>query len=235
MWRIMKTELKYSLNVTIWAFGFLLFMFFLYFVSGNGPIQVYVAMTAILITPMLGGYAWDFRVRQRRDYFFLKFAVPLNQLAVFRLFYTAVLWLMTVCAFWLILFLFSLMRALVLSERVLFNWFHAPSVMNFLWLNGLILIINALYMIVTDKKANRPDGPCAFIYEGLKYVLSLVAMAPFYLAVFLGGSHEHLQPLKLFEPLFSSPASVLLFNMAGWGLCLLSIRVFLHRESYIHS
>lgn len=225
----------YNLNVTFGAFGFLLFMFFLYFISPNGPIQVYVAMTALLIAPMLGGYAWDFRAKQRRDYFFLKFAVPLNQLAFARLFYTLVLWLMAVFAFWLILLLSSLMRALVLSEQILFNWFHAPAIMNFLWLNGWILIINALYLMVTDKKADKPDGPCAFIYEGLKYVLPLVGMAPFYLAVFLGDVHDRFQPVEFFDSLFSSPVSVLLFNIAGWGLCCLSIRVFFRRGSYTHS
>jgi hypothetical protein len=235
MWRILKSELLYNLNVSFWALLFFLFMFLFYFFSGTGYVQVYVAMTAMLIAPMIGGYALDFRAKQRRDYFFSKLTVPIRHLAFIRLIYTVGLWLVTVALFWLIILFFSMVRAAALWERVNFNWFHAPSAMNFFWLNGWILLVNACYLIVTDKKAEAPEGPIAFVYEGLKYVIPLAAMSPLYLAFFIGELTKNPVMTQFFRQFISGTAGVILVNILGVTVSLLSIRVFSIRGSYAHS
>jgi hypothetical protein len=235
MWPIIKSEMRYNMNASFGAIVFLLFMFLLYFFAGNDPVQVYVAMTALLIAPMIGGYAWDFRAKQRRDYFFSKLSVPIRRLAFVRLFYTVVLWAFTAVLYWTILLVFSLLRAAIVSGPVVFGWFHAPSAANFIWLTGWILTVNALYLIVTDKKADKPDGPLAFIYEGLKYVIPLAAMAPFYLAALIGELNHNAGVIQFFRIFFSSALSAGLVNVLGVGLSFVSIRVFSCRGSYTHS
>lgn len=235
MWKIFRSEMSYNGYVSRGGMIFLLFMCLLFFLSGSSEVQVYVAMIALLLTPMIGGYAWDFRAKQRRDYFFSKLAVPIRQLAILRLFYTVVLWVLAAALFGAILLVFSLIRAAVLAQPVAFSWFYAPTAMNLLWLNGWILAVNAAYMIVTDKKADRPDEPIAFFYESLKYVIPLLAMTPFYLAVFVGEMNGSPPAIEFFKRFFSSPLSVVLVNAAGVGLSFLSVRVFAHRGSYTHS
>ena len=137
--------------------------------------------------------------------------------------------------FWLVLLIFSLIRAAVLTSPVEFNWFFAPTAANLFWLNGWILAVNALYMIVTDKKADDPESPMAFIFEGLKYVIPLLAMTPFYLAAFMGELNNNIPVIQFFRTVFSSPVSIILVNAAGAGLSLLSLKVFTQRGSYTHS
>lgn len=84
-------------------------------------------------------------------------------------------------------------------------------------------------------KAEIPNGPFAFIYEGLKYIIPLMAMAPFYAAAFIGELDQNPDMIQFFRLFFTSPVSVGLVNLLGAGLSLFCIRVFFRRGSYIHS
>jgi len=69
MWKILEAELKNNSIVTLWALAFWFIFFSIYLFAVNYRAQAPLIMLAMLITPMIAGYAGDFRIKEKRDRF----------------------------------------------------------------------------------------------------------------------------------------------------------------------
>lgn len=238
MWKILIAEIKHNRIITLIAYVYAVCMIlFLFYLSiSHLEASVPIIMLVLLATPMLAGYAGDFRTKQKRDRLHIVLPISANQLGIVRLIYPLVIWL-TVLMIYLI-------TMLLLSERISVEFpqsitrlrSNPISFEQLLSLNGWILIINAWYIIFVDFQVTSTNKTKQQLLLLLKNTLPFLAMLPFIIWLFIANHfRDQMSIADFLGDSMNSLVSIIGLNLCGLALSILSVRIFMHRSSYLNS
>ncbi|MFQ5630702.1 MAG: hypothetical protein ACE5I1_18175 [bacterium] len=113
------------------------------------------------------------------------------------------------------------------------TWLTSPSVLQLLTLNGLILCFNAVTLLYADLRMAFPKKQHRFVIFLFWLLIYFAVFLPFYIVTDFGGFFGEGTPLQLFlNDLSVSPVG---FNLAGVILSVISLIIFIRRQSYAAS
>ena len=238
MWKILIAEIKHNRIITLIAYVYAVwFILFLFYLSiSHWEASVPIVMLALLVTPMLAGYAGDFRTKQKRDRLHIVLPISANQLGIVRLIYPLLVWLSVLIIYTIAMRLLSGMGSIEFSQNITRLRSNAISFGQLLSLNGWILIINALYLILLDFRAISTDKDKQQLLVLLKNTLPFLAMMPFIIWLFATILfRDQMSVANFLGNSMNSLVSIIGFNLLGLLFSFLSVRVFTHRSSYVNS
>ena len=238
MWHILIAEIKHNRIITLIAYVYAVCMIlFLFYLSiSHWEASVPIVMLVLLATPMLAGYAGDFRTKQKRDRLHFVLPISANQLGIVRLIYPLAIWLTILVIYKITMLLLSEMMFLEFSQSMTRLRSNPISYEQLLSLNGWILIINALYLIFVDFQVTSTEKNKQQLLFLLKNTLPFLAMMPFIIWLFIANHfRDQMSIADFLGDSMNSLVSIIGFNLCGLALSILSVRVFTHRSSYLNS
>ena len=224
MFRILKAEIitdKLRIML-IYFFAIICFVITWFGVSldrNRAPLAMLIMVAATLL---IGIICEQKRIAQRRSRLYGLLPISIKQIGCFYFSYSFLAWLSIGIFYFLINFIIQNLSGKILTT---------PSWQQMLTLNGMILIVNACYLltrdvrIVFDKKYRR-------MFTSIFWVLIyLVAILPFYIMTNMLGAFGENTPLQIaLDEMSRSPIEI---NVVGLILSGLSYYVFLKRRSYL--
>ena len=238
MLKILIAEIKHNRLITLIAYVYAVcFILFLFYLSiSHWEASVPIVMLVLLATPMLAGYAGDFRTKQKRDRLHFVLPISANQLGIIRLIYPLAIWLTVLIIYKITILLISEMISIEFSQSITRLRSNAISFKQLLSLSGWILIINALYLIFVDFQAISTDKNRQQLLVLLKNTLPFLAMLPFIIWLFVANHfRDQMSIASYLGSSMNSLVSIIGFNFFGLLFSILSVRVFTHRSSYVNS
>lgn len=238
MWKILIAEIKHNRITTLIAYVYAIwFILFLFYLSiSHWEATVPIVMLALLVTPMLAGYAGDFRTKRKRDRLHIELPISANQLGIVRLIYPLLIWLTVLIIYTIVMRLISGFVSIEFSQNITRLRSNTISFEQLLSLNGWILIINALYLIFVDFQVTSTEKNRQQLLVLLKNTLPFLAMMPFIIWLFAAILFRDQMSIAAFlDDSMNSLVSIIGFNLFGLLFSILSIRVFAHRSSYLNS
>jgi hypothetical protein len=224
MLKILKAEIinDKSRIVLVYFFSIISFVTIWYGVKWERN-RVPMAMMMMVVATLLIGYTCEKkRIAQKRSRIYGILPISNRQVGCFHLLYPFFAWLS-------IVMLYFVIHTIV--QNFSNNILTTPSWLQMLALNGMILVVNACYLltrdlrIVFDKKYHR-------IFMSIFWVLIyLVALLPFYIMTNSFGVFGENTPLQInLNEMSRSPIGI---NMVGLIVSGISLFVFLRRKSYL--
>ena len=224
MWRILKAEIindKLRI-VLVYIFSIIAFITIWYGVKWERNRAPMAMMMMVVATLIVGFICEKKRIAQKRGRLFGALPIPTKNIGFFHLIYPFFAWLSIGILYFLIYFILQNFSTTILTT---------PSRVQMLTLNGMILIVNACYLltrdlsIAFDKKYHR-------MFMSVFWVLIyLVALLPFYIMTNSFGAFGENTPLQIYlNEMSRSPIGI---NVVGLILSGFSFFVFLQRKSYL--
>jgi len=224
MWRLVKAEIindKIRI-VLVYFFSIICFITIWYGVKwerNRAPMAMLVMVAATLI---IGFICEKKRIAQKRGRLFGTLPVPTRQIGIFHLIYPFFGWLSIGILYFLSYFILQNFSIKILTT---------PSWLQMLTLNGLILIVNACYLLTRDLRIAF-DKKYQRMFMSIFWVLIYcVALLPFYIMTNSFGAFGENTSLQIYLTEMSS--SPIWINVLGLLLSGFSFYVFLHRKSYL--
>lgn len=224
MWRILKAEIITDKQriVLVYIFSIISFITIWYGVKWERNRAPLAMMMMVVATLILGFICEKKRIAQKRGRLFGILPISTRQIGVFHLIYPFFAWVSIGILYFLIYILLQNFSIKILTT---------PSWLQVLSLNGMILIVNACYLltrdlrIAFDKKYHR-------MFMSIFWVLIyLVALLPFYIMTNSFGAFGENTPLQSYlHEMSNSPIGI---NVIGLVLSGFSLCVFLRRKSYL--
>jgi hypothetical protein len=224
MWRILKAEIiNDGLKIIlIYFFAMICFIITWFGVNLDRNRAPLTMMIMVVATLLLGYVCEKKRIAQQRSRLYGLLPISIRKIGFFYFTYPFIAWLSIGILYFLIHTILQ-----YLSSKILI----APSFLQMLTLNGMILIVNACYLltrdlrIAFDKKYHR-------IFMSIFWVLIyLVALLPFYIMTNSFGAFGENTPLQIYlDEMSKSPIGI---NVAGLILSGFSLIIFLRRKSYL--
>jgi hypothetical protein len=224
MLRILKAEIindKLRI-VMVYIFSIISFITIWYGVKWERNRAPLAMMMMVVATLILGFICEKKRIAQKRGRLYVALPISIQQIGFFHLIYPFFAWLSIGILYFLSYFILQNFSSNILTT---------PSTLQMLTLNGMILIVNACYLltrdlrIAFDKKYHR-------MFMSIFWVLIyLVALLPFYImtnSFGIFGEHTSLQ--IYLDEMSKSPIGI---NVVGLILSGFSLFVFLRRKSYL--
>jgi len=224
MWRILKAEIITDKQriILVYIFSIISFITIWYGVKWERNRAPLAMMIMVVATLILGFICEKKRIAQKRGRLYGALPISTKQIGVFHLVYPFFAWLSIGILYFLIYFFL---------QNFCSNILTTPSWLQMLTLNGMILIVNACYLltrdlrIAFDKKYHR-------MFMSIFWVLIyLVALLPFYIMTNSFGAFGENTPLQIYlNQMSRSPIGI---NVVGLILSGFSWIVFLKRKSYL--
>ena len=235
MWRIIKHELNYNSHESFGAGLFFGIMVLLSLLIPKGEVRLPTLLMGLMISPMIAAYAWDYKVKQKRDRFYIGLPLSCSRSGVVRILYPLTCWVILLAAYSGLALLFSTLGNPDGGGGRILSRIVRPSLTQILVMNGLIACISALYLMVIDLKENARSQSARLFYDSMRYVIPLLAILPFYLGGVVGAFMDN---RGLFDGLHSLLGSVWTagaVNLLGFCLSMWSVRLFCRRKTYTHT
>ena len=164
------------------------------------------------------------RSEQKLTRIHLALPIKLRQLGAVHLIYPVVLWIGILIVYYFFYFLACSFSSISLT---------IPSVQQMCTLNGLVLCVNALYLInrgiLKTSNGNIKKFVCTFLWL-CTYVATLL---PFYMVINFAGVFGENTSLQVFmEELMNSPFWI---NFVGIALSVIGFTQFLRMRSYLEA
>ena len=226
MWRIIKSEFNYyKLPITlIYLFCVICFITIWFGVKWEQNRAPIIMLIMLIGTIGICFISEKNRIIQKRDRLLLTLPITLHKIGIINLVYPFIGWLSI-----LIVFRISSMIVQPLTEINVTR----PSLIQLLTFNGLILFVNAAFLLHRDLKA-------VFIKQSQKTIVFLIWLIsyiaiflPFYIVInFAGAFGENTSLQRLLLELSVSPIRI---NALGLLISGCSFYVFFRRRSYVDS
>lgn len=224
MLRILKAEIindKLRI-ILVYFFSIICFITIWYGVNWERNRAPLTMMMMLVATLMIGYTCEKKRIAQKRGRLYSSLPISTKQIGFFHLIYPFFAWLSIGVLYFL---------SYIIIKNLNSNILTIPSWLQMLTLNGMILIVNACYLLTRDlriafnKKYHR-------IFMSVFWVLIyLVALLPFYIMTNSFGAFGENTPLQIYlNEMSRSPIGI---NILGLILSGFSFYVFLHRKSYL--
>jgi hypothetical protein len=223
MWRLLKGEINYDRLriIPVYLFCVACFITIWYGVQwerNRAPLAMLILLVSTIIIVSFGEKN---RIIQKRDRLHVSLPLSPAQIGAAHLIYPFLVWLSLALLFYLTGLLVQPFYAAPLTM---------PSLMQFLTLNGLVMIISAMYRLYRDLRMNFNSKQQRFLIFLFWFIVYIAALAPFYIVTnFFGLFGENTALQQILMELSASPAG---FNILGGLLWGLSLWFFKRRNSY---
>jgi len=224
MWRLIQAEIENDkLRIfLIYFFSSICFITIWYGVKWERNRAPMAMMMMVAATLIFGFICEKKRIAQKRGRLYGALPISTWQIGIFHLIYPFFGWLSIGILYFLSYFIIQNFSTKILTT---------PSWLQMLTLNGLILIVNACYLLIRDlriafgKKYNRMFLTVFWV------LIYLVAVLPFYIMTNSFGTFGENSSLQVYiNEMMRSPIWI---NIVGLILTGFSFYVFLHRKSYL--
>lgn len=226
MWRILKAEILYDRPrlfvvcvfcstslVTIW-FG-------VKWERNVSPMTMLILIISALVAVYTGEQR---RILNKRDRLHVSLPVSLLETGFSHLVYPLCVWMAILLLYRSVYIFLELISG---TSRSL------PSFSQILTLSGLFLIVNATVLLARDLSKIFTKKTQQIIIYMTWYLLFISALLPFYIVTnFFGAFGENTRLQTFMNSLSGSPTG---FLLSGVGLSVLSVFVFIRRNSYVQS
>lgn len=226
MWRVLHAELnndRFRIAL-VYAFCMACFVTIWFGVKWERN-RAPLTMLIILVSTFIGGFGGEKqRNVQKRDRLHVLLPLSLRRIGWAHLLYPFLIWLSILLLFFVSYFVVQQISGHGLTQ---------PSMLQLLTLNGLILVVNAVYLLYRDLRLSFTTKRQRFIVFLVWLMIYIAALLPFYIVTnFFGWFGEH-TPLQIFlNKLSASPVG---FNALGLLLSAMSFIIFTRRKSYVSS
>jgi hypothetical protein len=226
MLKILAAELTYYKNTLIFYAIFCAAAFFVIWFAVRIEANQIPSMLLIMLVSALsvGNIQTGFFIKSKRLRWLQLLPVSRGASGDLRFMFPLVVW------FGILLLFFALYSLLSLAAPRIIH----PHLTHFLLINGLILIIESIYLINVDIR-HLTRNKFMHLVIGLTWFLSFIlALVPFYVLVnFAGffGRHTVLQNQLL--TMMNSMQFVLTLNVVGYAAYRLSYYIFQRREKFL--
>lgn len=224
MWRILKAEIiNDKLRIMLIYFFAIICFVITWFEVELDRNRAPMAMMIMVVATLLTSYVCEKkRIAQRRSRLYGLLPISIKQIGYFYFSYPFLAWLGIGILYFSVYFIIQ-----HLSSKTLI----APSLRQMLTLNGMILIVNACYLLTRDLRIAF-DKKYHKMFMSIFWVLIyLVALLPFYImtnSFGIFGENTSLQ--SYLSEMSRSPIGI---NVVGLVLSGFSWIVFLKRKSYL--
>jgi hypothetical protein len=224
MLRILKAEILNDKQriILIYFFAIISFITIWYGVNWERNRAPLAMMMMVVATLIVGFICEKKRIAQKRSRLYGLLPLSIKQIGFFYLSYPFFAWLSIGIFYFLSYFLVQNFSTKVLTT---------PSWLQMLTLNGLILIVNACYLLTRDLRIAF-DKKYQRMFMSIFWVLIyLVALLPFYIMTNSFGAFGENTSLQIYlNEISKSPIGI---NIIGLILSGLSLIIFLRRKSYL--
>lgn len=224
MWRLVKAEIiNDKLRIMIaYIFSITCFITIWYGVKWERN-RVPMAMMMMVVATLIVGFICEKkRIEQKRGRLFGVLPISTRQIGVFHLIYPFFAWLSIGILYFLIYFFLQNFSSIILTT---------PSWLQMLTLNGMILIVNACYLLTRDLRIAFDKKYHRMFMSVFWVLIYLVALLPFYIMTNSFGAFGENTPMQIYlNEMSNSPIGI---NVVGLILSGFSWIVFLHRKSYL--
>lgn len=226
MWRLLRTELNYDkfkilIVYVICIICFITVWFGVKWERNRAPMTMLIMLVS---TIMVGYYGEAKRIAQKRDGYHVLLPVSVLRIGAVRLIYPILIWVSILLLFFILVFIILAFYPHGLTR---------PSAAQFLTLNGLIMIVNVVYLLYSDLRMTFTQKHQRFVIFLFWFLIYISALLPFYIMTNFFGLFGENTILQIFiNKLFRSPVR---FNFFGLVFSILSLIVFVNRRSYVDS
>ncbi len=226
MWRILKAEILYDRSRLLVVFMFCLMSLVTIWFGVKWERNVPpMTMLILFVSALVAAYAGEGgRIFYKRDRLHVSQPVSLWQIGLSHLCYPLLVWI-----FILIVFKgsYTVLSFISATTRTI------PSLLQIITLSGLFLIISSTVLLARDLSNIFMKKSLQIIIYVIGYLLFIGALLPFYIVTnFFGAFGEQTRLQSFMRVLFESPSA---FLILGAGLSVLSLFVFMRRNSYVQS
>jgi hypothetical protein len=227
MWQILKAELSYNRVKIILMYLFCAVCFITIWIGVKYERNVVPLTMLIMVVPAITICLDSEAKRSKENRFAFLISKPMRvqSIDLSRLLIPVVLW-MTVMILYLVMYGFH--------QSISHNVRKSPSIIQIIFLNGVILTIVSLYYINKDLRTffiARTPKVFIMIFWVVMYIAIL--SPPFILSDFLGLFGQNLSIQEFLLNVSESPNALLIFNLIGVVCSIISTIVFKYRSSYI--
>ena len=224
MLRILKAEIINDKQriILVYFFAIISFITIWYGVKWERNRAPLAMMMMVVATLILGFICEKKRIVQKRGRLYGFLPISINQIGFFYLSYPFFGWLSIGILYFL---------SYIILQNFSTNILTTPSWLQMLTLNGMILIVNACYLLTRDLRIAF-DKKYQRIFMSVFWVLIyLVALLPFYIMTNSFGAFGENTPLQIYlNEMSRSPIGI---NILGLILSGFSLFIFLKRKSYL--
>ena len=226
MWRILKAEILYDRArlalVLIFCLASLITIWFgVRWERNVSPMTMLIVFVSALVAIYAGEGS---RILNKRDRLHVSLPISLWETGFSHLIYPIFIWMAILILYKVIYLVLEFITGITRTT---------PSPVQILTLSGLFLIVNAAVLLSRDlSKIFTRRSQQIFIYM-TGYLFFIGALLPFYIVTnFFGAFGENTRLQGFMSSLSKSPTGFLLI---GIGLSVLSLFVFIRRNSYVQS
>lgn len=182
-----------------------------------------LTMLIMLVSTFIGSFGGEKqRHAHKRDRLHILLPLSLRRIGWVHLLYPFLIWISILLLFFTSYFV---------VQQISGHGLTKPSMPQLLTLNGLILTVNAVYLLYRDLRLTFTTKQQRFFIFLVWLMIYIAAFLPFYIVTnFFGWFGEH-TPLQIFlNKLSVSPVG---FNVLGLLLSVMSLVIFTRRKSYL--
>jgi len=226
MFRVLKAEIYYNKYIILISYflSFVCFNIIWYEVKwerNRNPMTMLIMLCAVIVISFV---AEKKRSIQKWDRLYITLPIILQRLGVMHLLFPFILWFGIVVLYYFAYFLAQSMSSSPLT---------IPSFLQILTLNGLILCVDALYLINRNLQKTLNNHLQKFIIIFIWLCTYIAALLPFYIITNIAGMFGENTSLQIFlDKMTHSPFWI---NIIGIALSVISYFQFLRRKSYIEA